>query len=100
MKLSKLLRFNNITCDTKCYKEPGGMQVERTKKRIHDSAVYLTKVYPKLCTLNTSKKSGFTEIRLRDTREEKPITEINNNYTLNNLLTNVKSTKKSSIRQS
>ena len=72
LKDNGLLRFNNITADTKCYKEPGGMQVERTKQRIHDSAVYLTKVYPKLCTLNTSKKSGFTEIRLRDTRIEKP----------------------------
>lgn len=47
------------------------MQVERTKKRIHDSAVYLTKKYPNLCTLNTGKKSGFTEVRLKDKRETK-----------------------------
>lgn len=66
LKDGGVLRFNNVTCYTKCYKEPGGMQVERTKKRIHDSAVYLTKVYPNLCTLNTTKKSGFTEVRLRD----------------------------------
>lgn len=82
LKDNGLLRFNNITCETKCYKEPGGMQVERTKKRIHDSAVYLTKVYPELCTLNTSKKSGFTEIRLRDRRENKPETYLNNNFKL------------------
>lgn len=67
LKDGGLLRFNNISCRTRCYKEPGGMQVERTKKRIHDSAVYLTKQYPNLCTLNTSKKSGYTEVRLRDT---------------------------------
>jgi len=67
LKDDGLLRFNNITCRTRCYKEPGGMQVERTKKRIHDSAVYLTKMYPELCSLNTSKKSGYTEVRLRDT---------------------------------
>ena len=48
------------------------MQVERTAKRIHDSAVYLTKMYPELCTLNTGKKSGYTEIRLRDTRSDAP----------------------------
>lgn len=78
LKDNGLLRFNNITADTKCYKEPGGMQVERTKQRIHDSAVYLTKVYPNLCTLNTSKKSGFTEIRLRDTRIEKPMIVLSN----------------------
>ena len=70
LKDGGVLRFNNVTCRTNCYKEPGGMQVERTKKRIHDSAVYLTKQYPKLCTLNTGKKSGFTEVRLKDKREE------------------------------
>lgn len=68
LKDNGVLRFNNITCRTQCYKERGGMQVERTKKRIHDSAVYLVKKYPLLCTLNTSKKSGYTEIRLRDKR--------------------------------
>ena len=69
LKDGGVLRFNNVTCRTNCYKEPGGMQVERTKKRIHDSAVYLTKEYPQLCTLNTGKKSGYTEVRLRDRRE-------------------------------
>ena len=72
LKDNGVLRFNNISCDTKCYKEPGGMQVERTKQRIHDSAVYLTKEYPNLCTLNTTKKSGFTEVRMNDRRENKP----------------------------
>ena len=70
LKDNGVLRFNNVTCRTNCYKEPGGMQVERTKKRIHDSAVYLTKKYPNLCTLNTGKKSGFTEVRLRDKRDK------------------------------
>tara|TARA_R110000824_G_scaffold188578_1_gene369927 strand:+ start:1 stop:828 length:828 start_codon:yes stop_codon:yes gene_type:complete len=66
-----LLRFNHITAYTRCYKESGGMQVERTIKRIHDSAVYLSDVYPELCSLNTSKKSGYSEIRLNDTRQNK-----------------------------
>ena len=77
LKDGGLLRFNNITCETRCYKEPGGMQVERTKQRIHDSAVYLVDKYPKLATLNTSKKSGYTEIRLRDTRDNKPLKVLN-----------------------
>ena len=68
LKDNGLLRFNNITCGTNCYKEPGGMQIERTKKRVHDSAVYLTKKYSELCSLNTQKKSGYSEIRLRDKR--------------------------------
>jgi hypothetical protein len=71
LKDDGVLRFNNVTCRTRCYKEPGGMQVERTKKRIHDSAVYLTKQYPGLCSLNTGKKSGYTEVRLRDTTKTK-----------------------------
>ena len=81
LKDGGLLRFNNITCYTKCYKEPGGMQVERTHKRIHDSAVYLTKQYPKLCTLNTSKKSGYTEVRLRDARPDANVIELNRDGT-------------------
>ena len=81
LKDGGLLRFNNITCYTKCYKEPGGMQVERTHKRIHDSAVYLTKQYPKLCTLNTSKKSGYTEVRLRDARPDAKVIELNRDGT-------------------
>ena len=81
LKDGGLLRFNNITCYTKCYKEPGGMQVERTHKRIHDSAVYLTKQYPKLCTLNTSKKSGYTEVRLRDARPDAKVIELDRDGT-------------------
>jgi hypothetical protein len=84
LKDGGLLRFNNVTCETKCYKEPGGMQVERTKKRIHDSAVYLTKKYPKLCTLNTSKKSGFSEVRMYDKRKNKPILILNNKGRIKN----------------
>ena len=33
LKDGGVLRFNNVTCRTNCRKEPGGMQVERTKKR-------------------------------------------------------------------
>jgi hypothetical protein len=77
LKDGGLLRFNNITCYTKCYKEPGGMQVERTHKRIHDSAVYLTKQYPELCTLNMTKKSGYTEVYLRDRRADAELIKLN-----------------------
>lgn len=94
LKDNGLLRFNNITAKTKCYKEPGGMQVERTKKRIHDSAVYLTKVYPELCTLNTSKKSGFTEIRLHDKRKNAPIIILDKDGNIKSIETKIKSSKK------
>ena len=94
LKDGGLLRFNNITCYTKCYKEPGGMQVERTHKRIHDSAVYLTKQYPNLCALNTSKKSGYTEIRLRDTRPDNKVIELNRDGTRVKGSSNGKKTKR------
>ena len=63
-----IIRFNNICCRTNCYTEPGGMQIERTKKKIHNSALKIFNKYPYLCSLNTKKKSGFTELRLRDKR--------------------------------
>ena len=68
LKDGGVLRFLNVCVRTRCYTEPGGMQINRTKNRIHESAVYLTKKYPLLCTLNTRKKSGYTEVKLRDRR--------------------------------
>ena len=67
------------------------MQVERTKERIHDSAVYLTKQYPKLCTLNTSKKSGFTEVRMYDKRDNKPNLVLNKDGSINKSESNTSS---------
>lgn len=68
LKDNGIIRLNNICCRTNCYKEKGGMQIERTKQRIHNSALKILKDFPKLCTLNEKKKSGFTELRLRDKR--------------------------------
>ena len=70
LKDGGLLRFNNVSFKTKCYKEPGGMQFDkkRTKERVFDCAKYLVKKYPNLCKLNLKKKSGFAEIRLHDRR--------------------------------
>lgn len=61
-------RFNYVAPKTRYYEEPGGMQVERTRLRVMRSAVHLVQRYPKLCTLNTSKKSKWAEVRLRDKR--------------------------------
>ena len=64
----KVMRFNYIAPKTKYYKEPGGMQVDRTVERTKNSALYLCKRYPQFCTLNLTKKSGWYEIRMRDQR--------------------------------
>jgi hypothetical protein len=63
-----VIRLEYIAPKTAYYSEPGGMQVTRTDKRVRDSAVYLTDKYPDLCSLNTSKKSGHWEVRLKDKR--------------------------------
>lgn len=64
-----VVRFNYIACDTNFYSEPGGMQEDRTEARITESAKLLVARYPGLCTLNESKKSGHTEVRLKDRRK-------------------------------
>lgn len=76
LKDDGVIRFNNVCARTNCYTEPGGMQVERTPERIHQSAVTLCERYPELCTLNTKKKSGFSEVRLRDTRTPDILSEL------------------------
>ena len=71
LKDDGVLRFNNICVRTRCYTEPGGMQINRTKDRIYESALYLAKKYPMLCSMNMKKKSGLAEVRLRDKRFSK-----------------------------
>lgn len=66
-----VVRFNHIACRTNYYGEPGGMQVERTEQRVTESAKFLAKKYPHLCSLNATKKSGHLELRLRDKRGKK-----------------------------
>lgn len=61
-----VLRYNNISCYTRCYKEPGGIQTDRKKENSRVNAGKLLKKYPKLVSINKSRKSGFVEIRLRN----------------------------------
>ena len=66
-----VLRFEQITPVSAYYKEPGGMQVERTKERIHKSAEAIVNSYTGLAKINLRKKSGYSEVRLRDSRADK-----------------------------
>jgi hypothetical protein len=65
-----VLRFNNIAPQTAYYKEPGGMQEERTMNRIDRSARVMVEAFPDLVKINLTKKSGMPEVRLRDARTE------------------------------
>ena len=65
-----VLRFGNAAPQSAYYKEPGGMQEERTMKRITASAEAMVKAFPDLVKINLTKKSGMPEVRLRDSRPE------------------------------
>lgn len=60
------LRFNNVTIETKYYKNPGGMQAENKdrKEEALKSAKYLVKKYPAYAKLHLTKKSGYPEVKL------------------------------------
>lgn len=63
-----VIRFNNIAPESAYYKEPGGMQEERTMNRISESAQAMVDAFPDLVKINLTKKSGMAEVRLRDRR--------------------------------
>ena len=65
-----VLRFGNIAPQSAYYKEPGGMQEERTMRRIEGSAKAMVAAFPDLVKINLTKKSGMPEVRLRDQRPE------------------------------
>jgi hypothetical protein len=65
-----VLRFNGIAPVSAYYKEPGGMQEERTMNRITASAQAMVAAFPDLVKINLTKKSGMPEVRLRDSRPE------------------------------
>jgi hypothetical protein len=61
-----VVRLNMVAPVSSYYKEPGGMQEERTKERVESSARWLVKTYPEYATLNPNKKSGYMEVKLKD----------------------------------
>ena len=63
-----ILRFNGISPVSAYYKEPGGMQEERSMNRITASAKAMVTAFPDLVKINLTKKSGMPEVRLRDSR--------------------------------
>lgn len=59
-----VVRMNFVSPKTNYYKEPGGMQEERTMERIEKSARYIAKKYPEYATYYDKKKSGYPELKL------------------------------------
>lgn len=62
-------RFDFISYKTNCYKEPGGMQVERTEDRVTWSGKKLMEMFPLQCKENTMRKNHF-EVKLVEQRKD------------------------------
>lgn len=58
------VRLNFVAPKTNYYKEPGGMQEDRTMERIEKSARFIANKYPQYATYFDKKKSGYPELRL------------------------------------
>lgn len=71
LKDGGVLRFNNISCYTRCYKVPGGIQADRKKEVSERNANILINKYPNLVSINNGRNSPFVEIRLRDKTKSK-----------------------------
>ena len=62
-----VVRMNYVAPKTAYYKEPGGMQSDPERKAKQEKAVeYLLKEYPDWVKRNPTRKSGYPEIRIRD----------------------------------
>lgn len=61
-------RFNFAAVETRFYNTPGGVNAYRTEEVTRASCRQLLAEFPLLCSLNTAKKSGHWEVRLRDRR--------------------------------
>jgi hypothetical protein len=66
LKDGGVLRFNNISCYTRCYKVSGGIQATRKISDSNKNAKLLIKKYPNLVSVNNGRHSPFVEILVRD----------------------------------
>ena len=64
----RVLRVEDVCMGTSGYAGAGGMQISRTPDRVRLSAEWIVARWPELAKLNTGKKSGWVEVRLRDAR--------------------------------
>ena len=79
LKDNGVIRYNNISCNTNCYKEPGGIQADRKIEDSKINAEYLMRTYPDFVKINNNRNSGFVEIRLRDSKKSKKSLKKNTN---------------------
>ena len=68
----RVVRYNNITVQTRYFKTMGGMQASLRTSARHANAMraaeYLHNLYPELTKVHLAKKSGWPEIKLIEPR--------------------------------
>lgn len=65
-----VIRLCDVSPKTAYYTEKGGNQEYRTMATVMKGAKDLVRMFPKLCKLNLTKKSGYPEIKLKDMRPD------------------------------
>ncbi len=66
-----VVRLNFVAGKTAYYKEPGGMQSDPERKKKQEDAVeFLVKEFPDWVKRNPNRKSGFPEIRIKDSKKK------------------------------
>lgn len=69
-----VVRLNFVAAKTAYYKEPGGMQTDPERKAKQEEAVkFLLKTFPEWVKRNPTRKSGFPEIRIKDSKKKETI---------------------------
>ena len=63
-----VVRLNMYSPISSYYKQAGGMNDTRTPQTIDKAARYVVAKYPQYATLNETKKSGHTELKLKDNK--------------------------------
>jgi hypothetical protein len=63
-----MLRFTDVAVKTRNYHNEGGMQVQRTPDRVSRTVASLMCTYPNFVERNARRRSGFAELKLKDTR--------------------------------
>jgi hypothetical protein len=66
-----VVRINSVAPKTAYYKESGGIQADPGRQQKSEEATKaLLKLFPQYVTINPHRKSGFTEIRIRDSKKK------------------------------
>lgn len=66
-----VVRLNDVSATTKCYKGTGGMNTYRTPDMGRRAALELTTRWPSLCHMNARRKGEWAEVLLKDRRGKK-----------------------------